>query len=128
MDVNPEDGLTCWAGFLGSYHLTERALQEIALLASNAPAGQAEASKILHNFMRHPGNWTTDATGWLRGSIQDSNNYLHEWRAYEGTRPPARTFADLRVPEAEVEEPFRGRGRTDRDAWSEWKPNGSGWR
>ena len=126
MVVHPEDGFTCWAGLLQGYDLTDRALQEFALLASNAPAGQAEASKILHNLMRHSGNWTTDATGWVRGSIQDSNIYLHEWRAHEGTRPPARTFADLRIPEAEVEEPWRG--RTDRDAWAEWKPNKSGWK
>lgn len=129
MVVDPDDGMTCWAGLLQGYELTDRALEEFALLASTGPAGQAEASKILHNLMRHSGNWTTDATGWVRGSIADSTVYLVEWRSHEGTRPAARTLADLRIPEAEQEEPFIARSRTNRDAWADYKPDrSSGWK
>ena len=134
MVVSPDEGLICWAGALQSMDVEERGLQEFALLAQNTPAGQAEATKILHNLMRHPGNWNTDATGWIRRSIQDSTTYLHEWRAHEGTRPPPRTWPDLRIPEAEVEEPLAAgaRGRNDRDAWKDWRPSrpagsSSGW-
>ena len=130
--VSPEEGFVCWAHLLKAYEMSETAMREFALLAARGPEGQAEASKILHNLMRHTGIFNTDPTGWLRGSISNSNNYFIEWRTCEGSRPAPRNFQDLRVPEPESELP-RGPsqwaggpsgGSGTRDAWSSYRPQG----